>query len=112
VPPTRPGIAPAAITRLVPKRNVLIRKDPHQDYHRQIGESDNQYLHRDGIQQSPSLGDYPFESRTVQSGYNSGVDKMAGYLSEPKNRTFLRQNKKRCNNQIPRDSSQIANQRA
>ena len=49
VPPARPGIAAAAITRLVPKRNVLIRKDPDQDYYREIGESDNQYLHRRGI---------------------------------------------------------------
>ena len=41
VPPTRPGIAPAATTRLVPKRNVLIWKDLHQDDHRQIRENDD-----------------------------------------------------------------------
>ena len=111
MPPTRPGIAPAAITRLVPKRNVLIRKDPHQDDHRQIGDNDDQYLHKGGIQESASLGNYPIESRTVRSGYNSGVDKMAGYLPEPKNRTVLCQDEKRYYDQITRENGQIDNQR-
>ena len=31
------------------------------------------------------MGDYPIEPGTIRSAYNSGVDKMAGYLPEPKN---------------------------
>lgn len=58
------------------------------------------------------MDDYPIESRTVRSGYNSGVDKMAGYLSEPKNRTFLCQDEKRYYDQITGDNGQIADQRA
>ena len=90
----------------------MIRKDQHQDDHRQIGEHDDQYLHKGGIQESASLGNYPIESRTVRSGYNSGVDKMAGYLPEPKNRTVLCQDEKRYYDQITKENGQIADQRA
>ena len=58
------------------------------------------------------MGDDRIESGTVRSGYDSGVDKMAGYLPEPKNRTFLRQDEKRYNDQITRENGQIADQRA
>ena len=112
VPPTRPGIARGATARLVPKRNVLIWKNLHQDDHRQIRENDDPQFNRRGIQYSASLGNYPIESGTVRSGYNSGVDKMAGYSPEPKNRTVLCQDEKRDNDQITRENGQIADQRA
>ena len=58
------------------------------------------------------MGDDRIEPGTVRSGYNSGVDKMAGYLPKPKNCEFFRQDEKRYNDQITREIGQITDQRA